>query len=159
MYMTCAFGPFPQFCDRSISQAIYSTSGAQNVVQAKKRVFVKRRKHPKASDAHQQPGLEKQSWKQYISSVHRRYLKERELVYYLSTNNRNVNLAVKIAVKTEPSAATQTTMNATIENTSTGRMYTRLAAVELTASSPTVEYPGFGSHFKEKSLAPPRPKL
>jgi hypothetical protein len=70
-----------------------------------------------------------------------------------------VNLAIKIAVRTEPSAAVQTTMNATIENTSTGRTYTRLAAVELTAFSPTVEYPTFGSHFKEKSLAPPSPKL
>jgi hypothetical protein len=85
--------------------------------------------------------------------------KESELGYYPSIISRKVNLAIKIAVRTEPSAAVQTTMNATIENTSTGRTYTRLAAVELTAFSPTVEYPTFGSHFKEKSLAPPSPKL
>jgi hypothetical protein len=62
-------------------------------------------------------------------------------------------------VRIEPSTAIQKTMNATIENASTGLMYTCLTAVGLIAFSPTVEYPGFGFHFKEKSLAPPSPKL
>lgn len=87
-----------------------------------------------------------------------RFHEENKLAYYPSTIDCNANLAVKVKVTIEPSTATQTPMNAAIENTSTGLMYTRLAAIGPIAFSPTVEYPGFGSHFIEKSLAPPSPK-
>ena len=86
-------------------------------------------------------------------------LPKSELACYLSTIKCKVNLAVRVIVRIEASTAIQTTMNATNENTSTGLMHTRLTAVGLIAFSPTVEYPGFGFHFKEKSLAPPSPKL
>lgn len=73
--------------------------------------------------------------------------------------NRDMNLAIEITAKTDDNAATQTTTKATIENASTGLMDTQSSFVGLVAFSPTVEYPGFGSHFIEKSLAPPSPNL